>query len=188
MTVASAAKELRYHSGRAVDGSLARDLDWELRERELRHAGELPRRREMVREEPQVRKAVRVQVRERQKVAPLAVVGFAAVVVLAVLVLVDSRELMGVPAEAVELRAQLSTLETENVTLTAQYEQMFDRATVKEAAEAAGMAKPSSSQIYYIDLSEGDSAVVYRKEEPSVLSRLLASVNHGVYAVVEYFD
>ncbi len=39
-------------------------------------------------------------------------------------------------------------LQAENVTLTAQYEQMFDLATVKEVAEAAGMSKPSSSQIY----------------------------------------
>jgi hypothetical protein len=50
------------------------------------------------------------------------------------------------------------------------------------------MAKPSASQVYYIDLSSGDSAVVYQTEDPSVLSRLLTSLNHGVYAVVEYFD
>ena len=175
--MASATRELRYHSGGAVDGSLARDLDWELRERELRHAGELPRRREKAKE----------QVRERQRVSPLAVVGFAAVVVLSVLMLMNYIQLMELSAETVELRAQLSALETENVTLTTQYERMFDRASVKEAAEAAGMAKPSSSQVYYIDLSEGDSAVVCRKEDPSVLSRLLTSLDHGIYAVVEYF-
>ena len=79
-------------------------------------------------------------------------------------------------------------LQTENVTLTAQHEQMFDLATVKEVAEAAGMSKPSSSQIYYIDLSEGDSAVVYQQEESNLLSRLLTSLNHGIYAVVEYFE
>ena len=72
--------------------------------------------------------------------------------------------------------------------LTAQHEQMFDLATVKEEAEAAGMRKPSSSQIYYIDLSEGDSAVVYQQEESNLLSRLLTSLNHGIYAVVEYFE
>ena len=32
------------------------------------------------------------------------------------------------------------------------------------------------------------SAVVYQKEDPSVLDKLLASLNHGIYAVVEYFD
>ena len=88
----------------------------------------------------------------------------------------------------VELKSRLSALETENVTLTAQYERMYDLETVKAAAEAAGMGKPSNSQIYYIDLSDGDSAVVYQREEPDVLSRLLTSLNHGIYTVVEYFD
>ena len=97
-------------------------------------------------------------------------------------------QLMVLSTGTVELKQQLVALEAENVSLTAQYEQMFDRATVKEAAEAAGMAKPSASQVYYIDLSSGDSAVVYQTEEPSVLSRMLTSLNHGVYAVVEYFD
>ena len=74
------------------------------------------------------------------------------------------------------------------MTLTTQYEQMYDLETVKSAAEAAGMSKPSNSQIYYVDLSDGDSAVVYQKEEPDILSRLLTSLNHGIYTVVEYFD
>ena len=42
--MASAARDLRYRQ--SVDGSLARELDWAVRERELRHAGEAPRRRE----------------------------------------------------------------------------------------------------------------------------------------------
>ena len=50
------------------------------------------------------------------------------------------------------------------------------------------MAKPGSGQVYYIDLSEGDSAVVYQQKEANILSRLLTSLNHGIYAVVEYFD
>ena len=57
-----------------------------------------------------------------------------------------------------------------------------------EAAMAAGMSKPSSSQIYYIDLSGEDSVVVYQKTEGSLFSRLLASLNQGIYAVVEYFE
>lgn len=186
--MASAARDLRYQSRYPVNGSLAYDLDFEVRERELRHAGEAPRRRETVKEQPKVRTEAQVQVRERQKVSLLTVAGFAAVVVLAVMVLMSYIQLMELSAGTVELKQQLATLETENVTLTAQYEQMFDRATVKEAAEAAGMTKPSASQVYYIDLSNGDNAVVYQKEEPSVLSRLLTSLNHGVYAVVEYFD
>lgn len=186
--MASTAKELRYQYSNAVSGSLARDLDWELRERELRHAGEAPLQREVVVERPKVRTVSKVQVRERQRISLFAVAGFAAVVVMAVLVLMSYIQLTALSSETVALKKQLSQLETENVTLTAQYERMFDQNAVKEAAEAAGMSKPGSSQIYYIDLSDGDSAVVYQQAEPSILTRLLTSVNHGIYAVVEYFD
>lgn len=186
--MASAARELRYESRYAVNGSLAYDLDYELRERELRHAGEAPRHQEVARPQTKVRTETKVQVRERQKLSCLTAAGFVAVVALAVMVLMSYIQLMELSAGTVELKQQLATLEAENVSLTAEYEQMFDRATVKEAAQAAGMAKPSASQIYYIDLSNGDKAVVYQTEEPSVLSSLLTSLNHGVYAVVEYFD
>ena len=186
--MASAARELHYQSRYPVNGSLAYDLDYELRERELRHAGEAPRRQEAVKERPKVRTEAQVQVREHQKLSLVTMVGFVAVVAMAVMVLMSYIQLMELSAGTVELKQQLATLEAENVSLTAEYEQMFDRATVKEAAQAAGMAKPSASQIYYIDLSSGDKAVVYQTEEPSVLSRLLTSLNHGVYAVVEYFD
>ena len=188
--MASAARDLRYNSRNAVYGDLAYDLDRELRERELSHAGELPRGREVSVPvaQPKVRSVSHVQVREAQKISVLSVVGFAAGAVLALLVLMSYIQLTALSAETVELKQQLSALETENVTLTAQYERMFDLDAVKEAAEAAGMTKPGSSQIYYIDLSGGDTAVIYRQEDPGILSRLLTSLNHGIYAVVEYFD
>ncbi len=186
--MASAVRELQYQSRYPVNGSLAYDLDFEIRERELQHAGEAPRRREAVKEQPKVRVETQVQVREKQKLSFVTMAGFAAVVVMAVMVLASYIQLMVLSTGTVELKQQLTALDAEYVSLTAQYEQMFDRATVKEAAEAAGMSKPSASQVYYIDLSSGDSAVVYQTEEPSALSRLLTSLNHGVYAVVEYFD
>lgn len=190
----AAAKELRYDPRNAVFGSVAYDLDWELRERELRHAGEAPvhepapARRESTAERPAVRTETHVQVREKQKLSVFAVAGFVAVAVMAVMVLMSHIQLTALSAETVALKQEITQLESENVVLTAQYERMFDRNSVKEAAEAAGMSKPGSSQIFYIDLSDGDNAVVYQRSEPTVLSRLLTSLNHGVYAVVEYFD
>ena len=188
--MASAARDLRYRNNGMVDGSLAHDLDWAVRERELRHAGELPRRRETAQEAPKIRTAAKpkVQVRERQQVSVFSLLGFAAVLSMAVLVLMSYIQLTVLSADTVELQNQLETLQTENVRLTAEYEQMFDLASVQEAAETAGMVKPGSSQICYIDLSEGDSAVVYQKEEPSTLTRVLTSMHHGASAVVEYFS
>ena len=186
--MAATARELRYRqSERAVDGSLARDLDWAVRERELRHAGEAPRHQEQVRQQPKVHAAPKVLVRERQQVSLFSLLGFAAVAGLAVLVLMSYIQLTALASDTVALKKQLYTLETEHATLTAQYEQMFDLTTVREAAEAAGMTKPSTSQICYLDMAGGDSAIVYQQEEPSVLSSVLTALNHGVYAVVEYF-
>ena len=83
---------------------------------------------------------------------------------------------------------RLKALEKENVVLTTQYEQIYDLATVKAAAEAAGMTKPGASQVYYVDGSGGDAAVVYSQEAPGLLDGLRESLHHGIYAVVEYFD
>jgi cell division protein FtsB len=182
----SNSRELPYRRGGAVYGDLAYDLDREIRETELRHAGE--KRREGARPAPQVRRVSKVQVRERQKISWTAVFGFAAVIALTILVLMSYVQLTILSSSVVDLKKQLSTLQTENVTLTAQYQQMYDLSTVKEAAEAAGMTKPTNSQIYYVDLSDGDSAVVYQQKDRGVLSRMLTSLNHEVYAVVEYFD
>lgn len=182
--MASAARDLRYRP--SVDGSLARDLDWAVRERELRHAGEAPRHPE--REREQVRSLPKVQVRQRQRVPVLAVLGFTAVLGMAVAVLMGYIQLTVLSSDTVALKEELETLETEHVMLTAQYERMFDLANVREAAEAAGMSKPSSSQICYLDISGGDSVVIYEKEEPGFLDRLKETLSHSVYAVVEYFQ
>lgn len=186
--MASAVRELRYNSRYAVCGDLAYDLERELRERELRHAGEAPRKREAAAERPKVRSVAHVQVRQAQRVSAVSVLGFMAVTALAVLLVLSYVRLTVLSAQTVELQNELADLETENLSLTAEYERMFDLDTVKTAAEAAGMSRPTSGQIDYIDLSEGDSAVVYQKADPGIVSRVLTSLNHGFYAVVEYFD
>lgn len=188
----AAARELRYNSRSAGYGDLAYDLDREVRERALRHAGEAPRHQTAVeavpKAKPRVRSLSKAQVRQRQKVSVLSVLGVGAAIGLAVMVLMGYIQLTIISDEVVSLQNQLEELQTENVTLTAQHEQMFDLATVKEVAEAAGMSKPSSSQIYYIDMSGSDNAVVYQRQEAGVLSRVFTSLSHGIYAVVEYFD
>lgn len=182
--MASAARDMRYRGKQAVNGSLAYDLDYAVRERALRHAGEAPK----AREKAKVYEAPRVLLRARQVVSPLAVLSVAAIMGLALLVLMSYVQLTMLSADTVKLQSQLEELESENAALTAQYQRMFDMASVKEAAEAAGMTKPSSTQMSRLDLSAGDSAVAYRQKEPGLFSRILSSLHGGVYAVVEYFD
>ena len=182
--MAAAARDTRYRGKQAVNGSLAYDLDYAARERDLRRAGRAPKAREKAR----VYEAPRVLLRARQYVSPLAVLSVSAIMGLALLLLMNYVQLTRLSAETVKLQSQLAELETENTDLTARYQQMFDMASVKEAAEAAGMSKPSSTQMSRLDLSEGDSAVAYQHKEPGLFSRILSSLHGGVYAVVEYFD
>ena len=192
--MASATRELRapkYRNLDVVNGSSAYELDWEDRRRQLDHAGDASHYREEERRQEQavrkIRKETKVQVREAQHVSAFTVVGVTAVLIMSLLVLGSYIHLTMISSETVSLQQQMTQLETENVALTAQYQQMFDLTTVKEVARASGMDKPSASQVCYIDLSGGDSAVVYRQQEPGVLSQVLTSIRSAAADVVEYF-
>ena len=50
------------------------------------------------------------------------------------------------------------------------------------------MYKPSSSQVYYMDLSAPDSVQVFETKDSSVLSRIFTSFGQGVVSAVEYFS
>ena len=173
--MAATARKERYQNRGTVYGNLAYDLDREVLRRELDHAGEA--RREKVQAAPRVRSLTHVQVRAKEQVS-----------VLTVLLLYSYVQMTVIGSSVASLQSELSSLESQNVLLTTQYQELYDLAAVKAAAEEAGMTKPSGSQVFYLDLSEGDSAVVFQQQEPGVLDKLLDSLNHGVYAAVEYFS
>ena len=174
-----------------VYGNLAYDLDALVRERALEEAGrmpEQPRPQPQRRSEPAQRPRQQAAAQPKVQVSPLVLGCVAVLAVMVVALLMGYVKLTQISGNISDMKQEMNRLNTEHVGLLTEYEQTFELATVKEVAEAAGMSKPSASQVYYIDLSSGDSAVVYQTEEPSVLSSLLTSLNHGVYAVVEYFD
>lgn len=190
--MASATRELQYRKYRNLDvvgGSSAYELDWADRERQLRHAGEAQRYQEQPkrREKAKVHAAPRVQVREAQHVSMVSVLGISAVLLLSLMVLGSYINLTMISAETVHLQDKLEALETENVALTAEYQQMFDLTTVKGVARAAGMDKPSSSQVCYIDMTGGDSAIIYQQEEPGIVARALDAVRAYADTMLEYF-
>ena len=136
----------------------------------------------------QEKKAVRPRVRERQRVSGVLVLGFAALAAMVVVVLMSYAQLTSISADVVSMQKELKTLDAEHVALLTQYERTFDLETVKAAAVAAGMNKPSSSQINYIDLSAPDSVELCEAQNVSVLSRVFTSLGQGVFSVVEYFS
>ena len=187
-------KRRYYNTPGVVNGNLARDLSSRELERRLERSGELApdqyyvRRRESQSDILARRRAkVKAAVRPAQKVSPMAVMGFSAVAVLMVALLFCYVRINAISGSIVEMQEQISALEVEQVSLLTRYEQAFDLATVKEAAQAAGMRQPDDSQICYIDLPGEDQAVSYDSQAEGVLSRFFAAVGRNIYAAVEYF-
>ena len=95
-------------------------------------------------------------------------------------------QLTVVSNHVVTIKDQLATLEEEHVSLVTEYEKTFDLATIKAAAEEAGMSKPTSGQVQYIDLSGSDTAVVYG-DEPGMVEKAISSLKDGARSIWEYF-
>ena len=130
----------------------------------------------------------RVEVRQAGHVAPFGVVGFLAVGVFAVLLLLSYLQLHMVSDSVVSLRNQLGELQAQNASLSAQYEQVFDMEHL-EAAVGATMIRPTADQITYIDMSQPDSVVLHAGASP--MAGAVGAV-HGAQEVfsslVEYFS
>ena len=152
------------------------------REEELRQAP-APKRREQVRRHERAR----VEVRQAGAIAPFAVVGFLAVAIFAVMLITSYAQLTVANYEMVSLRSQLADLKSENATLMAQYEKVFDLATIQEAVGDT-MVRPTSDQVVYIDLSAPDTVTVYEKEGVGSGFRLLLDGAGDIFgSIIEYF-
>ncbi len=181
----NSAKRKYYNTPGVVDGNLARDLSSEELRHQLETSGQLDfdqqyrKRKESYADQVARQRAkAKAMVRPVQKASLLPVIGFVSVAILMVGLLLCYVEMNTISRNIVEMKTQISQLEVEQVSLMARYEQAFDTATVKEAAEAAGMSMPSDSQVYYIDLPGQDQAVAYRAGNGSIakLGSLLAGM------------
>ena len=135
------------------------------------------------------RTRVKVLVREQQAVAPFAVIGFLAVVAIAIVMLMGYTQLNSVYAETVTLQNRLTTLQSEGADLEARYAQVFDMATLEQAvAENGTLTKPNNTQSVYLDLSEPDNTVVYDTGAGLTgIAGFFRAVGQAFSTAVEYF-
>jgi len=145
---------------------------------------------------PKVRKKVRqnvltrtrVQVREAGKVSPFAVVGFMAVALFAAMVVMSYAQHTALSDEVVSLRSEISALETERADLAAEYERIFDLASI-QAAVGDAMVRPATDQVVYIDLSEPDSVVLYGQDDSAEgVEGFFTSMEEIFHNLIEYFN
>lgn len=172
----------------ATYGSLAYDLDALAREKQLDEAGKLPQKK--VRPaQPEVQPVQRRQSAARAAVrpSPVLLLGTVLVVSMVIALMLCYVKLTGISDNVSSIKREISALEEEHVALLTAYERTFDLATVKAAAEAAGMSKPSSGQIQYIDLSGADSVEVYAAGGAAALNGFTEKAESLWAYVLEYF-
>ena len=172
----------------ATYGSLAYDLDALAREKQLDEAGKLPQKK--VRPaQPEVQSVQRRQSAARAAVrpSPVLLLGTVLVVGMVIALMLCYVKLTGISDNVSSIKREICALEEEHVALLTEYERTFDLATVKAAAEAAGMSKPSSGQIQYIDLSGADSVEVYAAGGAAALNGFTEKAESLWAYVLEYF-
>ena len=163
----------------AYDGNAARGPR---REEEPRRAP-VPQPKKPVRRQERAR----VEVRQAGAVAPFAVVGFLAVAVFAIMLITSYTQLMVASNEMVSLRRELSSLQSENAKLSAQYEKVFDLATI-QAVVGDTMVRPTNEQVVYIDLSAPDTVTVYQSGGGvSLFQSIVDGVGDIFGSIIEYF-
>ena len=168
----------------ATYGSLAYDLDALAREKQLDEAGKLPQKKVRPAQPEQRRQsAARAAVRP----SPVLLLGTVLVVGMVIALMLCYVKLTGISDNVSSIKREISALEEEHVALLTTYERTFDLATVKAAAEAAGMSKPSSGQIQYIDLSGADSVEVYAAGGAAALNGFTEKAESLWAYVLEYF-
>lgn len=147
---------------------------------------------ELLRPRPQVRPRhqqiarPKVAVRPAGKVSLFAVAGFAAVAVMAVLILMSYIQLSAISGKVVELNSDMTRLQSEEATLRARYELAYDLGAIEKAVTSDGsMGRPQAGQMVYVDLTEPDSVVLYDQAKAS--GSFLDSMEEIVGNVLSYF-
>ena len=184
-----------YRTPGVVDGNLARKLDRrELDRRELErrldNSGRMdfdelyrPQRMSDAERHAKQRAKVRSSIRPAQHVSFAAVFGALCVAGLTVLLLLCYVRMNTISRSIVSMKAQITQLEVDRVSLLTRHEQAFDLSTVKKAAEAAGMTQPSDSQVFYIRLPGEDQVTSHKAGG----SGFFAAFQRGFYTAAEYF-
>lgn len=155
--------------------------------REVEYGYPLPKRRVQERTQARPLTRTRVQTREAGAGSPFAIVGFLAVGIFAALLMMSYVQFTGVADNMVSMQKEYDALQTDNGTLSAQYDQVFNLKHIEESIGTT-MIRPSEDQLVYLDLSQPDSVVVFDEiDNISGLDGITQGVGNIIAQIVAYF-
>lgn len=101
-----------------------------------------------------------------QSISPLAIVGALCAAVMVIFLLMARIQLTEVTDQAVALEQQLTELEVAQNRLLIDYESAFNLTEIEEyATTTLGMQRPREDQIFYLDSTVPDKAVIIEKAD-----------------------
>ena len=163
--MAAASMKTRYGQG-AVYGSLAYDFNNPKLYGDEYSTAPTPTARPQT--STKVHTRARTAVHTRQSISPMSIIGMLAAAFLFVIAITAQAQLIGVSAESVQLQQELDVLEERQAKLRIRYESAFNMADIEDyAIHSLGMQKPKADQIFYIDTSAQDKAVVIADQNTS---------------------
>lgn len=170
----------------SVYGSLAYDFDNPALYPDVEYGRPLERTAPPRTEEAaQQRTGGKAHARAKQSVSLFSIAGVLTAAVIFVVAMMAQVQLLDVTNTSVELQQQLDELQTEQTKLKIKYESVFNLTEIEEYATAKlGMQKPSADQVYYIDTSSPDKAVVVGAQEES---GFVDRVSDFIFGLGEYF-
>jgi hypothetical protein len=122
--------------------------------------------------------------REALFVSPTAIVGFALIIIMILMVLMSHIKLDQVYTQQTALTTELTALQKDYEDLSSQYEQVFDMEAIKSTLTQNGsMVQLSPEQQTYMDLSRPDSTEIYEEES----AEHAFSLSNAFAQIVEYF-
>lgn len=145
-------------------GSLAYQSDYQRGTAAPARRAQEPERERRPRVQPRVQTAARpqVEVRAQGAVAPFAILGFVAVALCALLLVMTSAQMAMTNNEIVGLDNTISQLQREEKILMAEYQLAYDMNAIENELISSGqMVKASAGETVFLDMSEGDKVVYY---------------------------
>ena len=179
----AAVAESTYGQG-AVFGSLAYDFNNPELYRE-EYTTVQPKARPQTQTRTRVQTRAKTVAHTRQSIAPMSLIGMLAAAFLIVVAILAQAQMVGISSKSVELQKELAQLEEQHDKLRIAYESAFNMAEIEDyAIHSLGMQKPRADQIFYIDTSSPDKAVVIAGTENE---GFVDRVSDFLSGVVEYF-
>ena len=99
-------------------------------------------------------------------------------------------QLTTISQQVVELRSEMTALQSEEAKLRTAYELSYDLSSIEETMTASGaMVRPQNGQVVYVDLSEPDTVTFFNQDEAAAgLDGMFESVKSIASEIVAYFQ